>query len=157
MNKKTLAALVIVLFAGAGCVRTDYPRATLASAFDAIQKGNLAEFQQTLSPELAKTLGSVEAMQKLHAEFSSYSSVDFGDEILIKEMPGSQPAGVFGDFYRLYSEQIMEKTADAKDVLLHTATVTCHVTRSIRPAPGSDPSAPSQVVENQDCFISELK
>lgn len=157
MNKKNLAVLAVTLFAGAGCLRTDYPRATLASAYDAIQKDDLDQFKQTITPELAKTLGNAKAMKKLQAEFSAYSYVGFGTEALIKEVAGSEPTGVFGDSYRYYSETIVGENKDTPSVLLHTATVTCHVTRTVRPAPETNSNTPSQAVENEDCLISELK
>jgi hypothetical protein len=151
MKTKISIALGMLLIAASGCVNQQTARATLASAYDAIQKDNLADFQATLAPELSQKYGNEESLQKFRTEFAAYKEINFGDEILVRTERGS-----FGNVVlRVLSEQIIGKTADSKTQLLYTATVSCAVHTTMDPSNGED--YPGHVVETQHCEITDLK
>lgn len=73
-----IAALVAAIGLS-GCDDVSSPKATLATAYKALQKDKLKTFRSTLSGEAAAQYGSADGMAKLKGELAGLE-LSFGDE-----------------------------------------------------------------------------
>lgn len=140
----------------AGCVDTSNPVVTLQSAGHAILESNLKDYQATLSKSIHEEWGTQAKLDELKSTLAAHSKLAVGPAVLTKIEQGNQGWGYWGDVYRRFDIDLLDKTS-GESVLKTEIACNVWVDRVSAPnqCPPTQPHCNNepQYVERQDCRI----